>query len=79
MPGGGSIRLPGPVPAKTLTRWLKVRDLEDLKGNLVITVLFLREAAPWEGYRAILKFGAALALIIAVLTFYLAKKAERRD
>jgi len=34
----------------------------------VLTVLFLREAAPWGGDRAIPKFGAALALVIAALT-----------
>jgi uncharacterized membrane protein YqhA len=68
-----------------LPLWLKVRDLEDLKANLVsvviavLAVLFLREAVAWEGDRDILAFGAALALMIAALTFYLAKKAERRD
>jgi uncharacterized membrane protein YqhA len=70
---------PGPVPAQTvpLPRWLKVRDLEDLKANLVsvviavIAVLFLREAVAWEGHRDILELGAALALVIAALTFYL--------
>jgi uncharacterized membrane protein YqhA len=66
-------------------RWLKVRDLEDLKANLVsvviavLAVLFLRETVVWEGDRDILELRAALALMIAALTFYLAKKAERRD
>jgi uncharacterized membrane protein YqhA len=66
-------------------RWLKVRDLEDFKANLVsvviavLAVLFLRETVVWEGDRDILELRAALALMIAALTFYLAKKAERRD
>jgi uncharacterized membrane protein YqhA len=79
MPGCGSTRLPGPVPAKALPRWLKIRDLADLKANLVsvviavLAVLFLREAVAWEGDRDILELGAALALVIAALTFYLDK------
>ena len=63
-----------------LPRWLQVRDLEDLKNNLVsvviavLAVLFLREAVAWDGSRNLLAFGAALALVIASLTFFLAKK-----
>jgi uncharacterized membrane protein YqhA len=45
----------------------------------VLAVLFLRETVVWEGDRDILELRAALALMIAALTFYLAKKAERRD
>jgi uncharacterized membrane protein YqhA len=63
-----------------LPRWLGVQDFEDLKHNLVsaviavLAVLFLREAVAWEGERDILRFGAALALMIVALTFYLLKK-----
>lgn len=45
----------------------------------MLAVLFLREAVGWDGERDILGFGAALALIIAALSFYLAKKADRRE
>jgi uncharacterized membrane protein YqhA len=63
-----------------LPRWLGVQDFEDLKHNLVsaviavLAVLFLREAVAWEGERDILHFGAALAVMIVALTFYLLKK-----
>jgi len=39
-----------------------------------IAVLFLREAVSWEGERDILAFGAAIALMVAALTFFLSKK-----
>lgn len=70
-----SLRLPG---------WLVFRDLEDLKGNLVsiviavLAVLFLREAVSWDGSRNLLELGAALALMIAVLVFFLSKKSDRQ-
>jgi uncharacterized membrane protein YqhA len=62
-----------------LRRWLEIHDLEDLKSNLVsvviavLAVLFLREAVAWDGSRDLLAFGAAVALIIAALSFFLAK------
>lgn len=68
-----------------LPRWLKMNDLEDLKANLVsiviavLAVLFLRQAVAWEGGTDILALGAALALVIASLTFFLAKKPTRKD
>lgn len=68
-----------------LPSWLKVSDLEDLKANLisvviaVLAVLFLREAVAWDGSRDLLAFGAALALVIAGLTFYLKKGKAPRD
>jgi uncharacterized membrane protein YqhA len=68
-----------------LPGWLKVNDLEDLKANLVsiviavLAVLFLRQAVAWEGGADILALGVALALVIASLTFFLAKKSTRKD
>lgn len=68
-----------------LPPWLQMNDLEDLKANLVsiviavLAVLFLRQAVSWEGGTDILALGAALALVIASLTFFLAKKATRKD
>jgi len=64
-----------PVP-----KWFQIRNLEDLKSNLVsvviavLAVLFLRETVSWDGSRDILAFGTALALVIAALTFFLRKK-----
>ncbi len=63
-----------------LPKWFEIRNLEDLKSNLVsvviavLAVLFLRETVSWDGSRDILAFGAALALVVAALTFFLKKK-----
>ena len=68
-----------------LPRWLEVHSLDDLKENLVsvviavLAVLFLREAVAWEGGRDLLPFGAAIALVVAALTFFLMRKVQRRD
>lgn len=67
-----------------LPKWLRFRDLEDLKGNLisiviaVLAVLFLREAVSWDGTRNLLELAGALTLIIGVLIFYLSRKGDRQ-
>lgn len=64
-----------PLPA-----WLKVNDLEDLKANLisiifaVLAVLFLRETFAWGGGADILYLGAAIAVIVGTLTFFVTSK-----
>jgi uncharacterized membrane protein YqhA len=66
-----------------LPPWLKISNLDDLKGHLVssviavLAVLFMREAVAWNGQRDLLGFGVALALVIAVLTLYLKVKGEK--
>jgi uncharacterized membrane protein YqhA len=68
-----------------LPGWLQIGDLEHLKANLVsiviavLAVLFLREAVAWDGTRDLLAFGAALALVIAALRFFLMKKGKREE
>jgi uncharacterized membrane protein YqhA len=68
-----------------LPGWLEIRDLDDLKNNLVsvviavLAVLFLREAMAWNGGYGLVAFGAAVALIIATLTFFLINKGKRND
>jgi uncharacterized membrane protein YqhA len=68
-----------------LPKWLKLRDLDDLKAQLVsavivvLAVIFLREAVGWDGQRDLLRFGAALALVILVLTLYLIKLGSREE
>jgi uncharacterized membrane protein YqhA len=63
-----------------LPKWLAIRDLDDLKGNLVsvviavLSVLFLREAVIWDDPHDLPGFGVALAVIIIALTLFLAKK-----
>jgi len=70
-------------PELPLPAWLKLRDLDDLKNNLVssviavLAVLFLREAVGWDGQRDLLRFGGALALIIGALTLYLVAKGRK--
>ena len=69
-----------PVP-----KWMAVRSLEDLKGNLVsvviavLSVLFLREVVAWDGSPNIAWFGTSLALVVAALTYFLMKNNSRRD
>src|SRR5215469_12611697 len=63
--------------AVPLPRWLKIDDLEDLKGYLVsiviavLAVLFLRQAVERAGDLDLLSLAAALALMIAVLVLFL--------
>lgn len=67
-----------------LPRWLKIHDLDDLKGHLVsiviavLAVLFLREAVARAGDLDLLKLAAALALMIAALTFFLMMRGAGR-
>lgn len=62
-----------------MPKWLEIRSLEDLKGNLisvviaVLAVLFLRETVSWDGTSDIVGLGVALALVIAALAFFLMK------
>ena len=68
-----------------LPRWLKIHDLDDLKNHLVsvvvavLAVLFLREAVARAGDVDLLTLSAALALMIAVLTFYLIRGVTGKD
>lgn len=70
--------------ALPLPSWLKINDLEDLKNNLVsvliavFAVLFLREAVARSSELDLLSLGAALALMITALTFYLAMKGAQK-
>lgn len=67
-----------PLPA-----WLEIHDLDDLKDKLagvvvvVMGVLFLGQVVTWDGQRDLLPFGAAIALVIAALTWFLGKKAKK--
>jgi uncharacterized membrane protein YqhA len=68
-----------------LPRWLEIHDLEDLKMHLVsiviavLAVLFLREAVERAGSLGLLQLAAALALMIAVLTFFLSTGRARKE
>lgn len=60
-----------------LPKWLELRNLDDLKATLVsvviavLSVFFLREVVAWDGNLNFAGFGAALAFVIAALTYFL--------
>jgi uncharacterized membrane protein YqhA len=68
-----------------LPRWLEIHDLEDLKEHLlsvvvaVLAILFLREAVARAGDLDLLQLGIAVAVMIAALTIFLAKKLLRKE
>ncbi len=63
-----------------LPDWLEIHTLDDLKDKLigvvivVLGVLFLGQAISWDGQRDLLGFGAAIALVVAALTYFLGQK-----
>ncbi len=67
-----------PTPA-----WLQIHDLDDLKNKLagvvilVMGVLFLGQVVTWDGQRDLLPYGAAIALVIAALTYFLSQRGKK--
>ena len=63
--------------------WLEIRTLDDLKNKLVkvvivvLGVLFLGHVVSWDGERDLLPLGAAIALVVAALTWFLTAKTEK--
>jgi len=72
----GSVPLPG---------WLVIRSLDDLKNKLIAVVIvvlgvaFLGQVVSWDGQRDLLGFGAAIALVIAALTYFLSQKTKKES
>ena len=68
-----------------LPHWLEIRDLDDLKNHLVsvaiavLAILFLGEAVARAGDLDLLGLAAALALMIAALTFFLTLRGIRKE
>jgi hypothetical protein len=69
-----------------LPRWLKIDNLEDLKGYLitiviaVLAVLFLRQAVERAGDLDLLRFAAALALMIVTrFSFYPCEDTQKNE
>jgi uncharacterized membrane protein YqhA len=64
--------------------WLRIKDLDDLKARVlgvvvvILGILFLGQALTWDGERDLLRFGAAIALIIAALTYFLTSKSRSK-
>ena len=63
-----------------LPDWLTIETLDDLKNKLiavvivVLGVLFLGQVVAWDGSKDLLGYGAAIALVIAALTYFLTSK-----
>jgi uncharacterized membrane protein YqhA len=66
-----------------LPHWLEIHDLNDLKEKLigvlvvVMAVLFLGQVVTWDGRLNLLPYGAAIALVIAALTYFTSHKAKK--
>jgi uncharacterized membrane protein YqhA len=63
--------------------WLEIRDLNDLKEKLIgvlvvmMAVLFLGHVATWNGQQNLLGFGAAIALVIVALAWFVGQKPKK--
>lgn len=63
--------------------WLEIRDLDDLKEKLigvlvvVMAVLFLGHVATWNGEQNLLEFGAAIALVIVALAWFVGQRPKK--
>ena len=63
--------------------WLVIRSLDDLKAKVLVMVIvvlgvfFLGQVVAWDGARDLLPLGAAIALVIAALTFFLRTPASK--
>jgi uncharacterized membrane protein YqhA len=68
-----------------LPDWLSIHDLDDLKNKLtgvvivVMGVLFLGQVVTWDGERDLLRYGGAIALVIAALTYFLRLRGKKED
>ena len=66
-----------------LPSWLEIHNLDDLKSKLigvvvvVLGVLFLGQVIAWDGQRELLSYGAAIALVIAALTYFLSQQPKK--
>jgi uncharacterized membrane protein YqhA len=60
-----------------LPEWLHIRTFDDLKHKLVgvvivvLAVLFLGFVVSWDGSKDLLRIGAAIAMVIAALSYFL--------
>src|SRR5215212_8510707 len=66
-----------------LPNWLEIHTLDDLKDKLigvvivVLGVLFLGQVISWDGQRDLLGYGAAIALVVAALTYFLSQQPKK--
>jgi uncharacterized membrane protein YqhA len=65
--------------------WLRLEDLESLKGVLIKTVIvvlgisFMGRAVTWDGKESLLDYGIAIGAVIAALSFFLSVKSEASE
>ena len=63
-----------------LPSWLEIRSLDDLKAQLVsvvvaaLAVIFLGLVVQWDGQPELFGLGAAIALVVASLVFFLGRQ-----
>ena len=66
-----------------LPSWLEIHNLDDLKNKLigvvvvVLGVLFLGQVIAWDGQRDLLGYGAAVALVVSALTYFVSQKTSK--
>jgi uncharacterized membrane protein YqhA len=64
-------------PELPMPRWLKIRDLDELKEKLIgviivlLAVTFLGSAVTWRGEARFLEYGAAIGIVIGMLALVL--------
>ena len=62
--------------------WLRMADLESLKGVLIKTVIvvlgisFMGRVVTWDGKESLLDYGIAIGVVVAALSFFLSVKNE---
>ncbi len=72
-------------PALPVPPWLRIRDLDELKGKLIgvvavlLAVTFLGFVVEWKGNPEILHLGVAIALVIGALSLLTAVKDRTHD
>ena len=68
-----------------MPNWLRLEDLESLKGVLIKTVIvvlgisFMGRAVTWDGRESLLNYGIAISAVIAALSFFLSVKSEASE
>ncbi|WP_259115168.1 YqhA family protein, partial [Salinibacter ruber] len=62
--------------------WLRMEDLDALKGVLVKTIIvvlgisFMGRAVTWEGEEGLLSYGIAIGAVVVALSVFLSVKSE---
>jgi uncharacterized membrane protein YqhA len=66
----------------SLPAWLSIHGLDDLTNKLAgvvilaMGVLFLGQVVTWDGQRDLLGYGAAIALVITALAYFLSHRSK---